>query len=117
MYPHGGPESSHERAKSGEVRTSRAWPRRCPERERTRRRSPTRERDGTYRSTPPGCHPSAQRRQRGPDAWTKRSAPHPKGQSALREPGDNLLSRKSTIIGGGCLTTVFGMGTGMARHL
>ena len=30
-------------------------------------------------------------------------------------PGDDLLSRLSTIIGEACLTTVFGMGTGMAR--
>lgn len=30
-------------------------------------------------------------------------------------PGDDLLSRVSTIIGETCLTTVFGMGTGMAR--
>lgn len=39
----------------------------------------------------------------------------PKG--ALEEPGNNLLSRISTIIGGACLTTVFGMGTGVARNL
>ena len=36
---------------------------------------------------------------------------------ALEEPGDNLLSRVRTIIGGNCLTTVFGMGTGMASCL
>lgn len=36
---------------------------------------------------------------------------------ALEEPGDNLLSRIRTIIGGNCLTTVFGMGTGMASCL
>ena len=36
---------------------------------------------------------------------------------ALGEPGDNLLSRISTIIGDNCLTTVFGMGTGMASCL
>ena len=32
-------------------------------------------------------------------------------------PGDYLLSRVSNIIGGARLTTVFGMGTGMAKHL
>lgn len=48
-------------------------------------------------------------------AWQKKSA---HGEPwALRKPGNNLLSRKSTIIGGTCLTTVFGMGTGMARCL
>lgn len=33
------------------------------------------------------------------------------------KPGDNLLSRKRNIIGGLRLTTVFGMGTGMAKDL
>jgi hypothetical protein len=36
---------------------------------------------------------------------------------ALIRPGNNLLSRISTIIGDNCLTTVFGMGTGMASCL
>jgi hypothetical protein len=35
----------------------------------------------------------------------------------LSKPGDDLLSRLRTIIGDACLTTVFGMGTGMARRL
>ena len=35
----------------------------------------------------------------------------------LGGPGNNLLSRISNIIGGFCLTTVFGMGTGMTRIL
>ena len=34
-----------------------------------------------------------------------------------RKPGNNLLSRIRTIIGGSCLTTVFGMRTGMANYL
>ena len=38
-------------------------------------------------------------------------------QRALEKPGDNLLSRMSTIIGGDCLTTEFGMGSGMASRL
>ena len=57
------------------------------------------------------CHPIAKREPR------QKEARPTQGWSALRKPGDNLLSRISTIIGGGCLTTVFGMGTGMARHL
>ena len=52
---------------------------------------------------------------RGDSRWTKKST---RGEPrVLRKPGNNLLSRISTIIGGACLTTVFGMGTGMARHL
>ena len=35
----------------------------------------------------------------------------------LINPGNDLLSRIRTIIGGSCLTTVVGMGTGMASHL
>ena len=37
--------------------------------------------------------------------------------TGLGNPGNDLLSRVSTIIGGNCLTTVFGMGTGMASYL
>ena len=33
------------------------------------------------------------------------------------EPGDTYFLARSNIIGGTCLTTVFGMGTGMARPL
>jgi hypothetical protein len=45
-----------------------------------------------------------------------------KGACAVRtppqeDPGDHLLSRVSNIIGRTCLTTVFGMGTGMAKPL
>ena len=36
--------------------------------------------------------------------------------AGVEDPGDNLLSRLRNIIGGSCLTTVFGMGTGMARN-
>ena len=51
-----------------------------------------------------------------------RKSRHEKGplervQRALGSPGDHLLSRISTIIGGCCLTTVFGMGTGVASYL
>ena len=35
----------------------------------------------------------------------------------MRKPGDTYFLARSNIIGGACLTTVFGMGTGMARRL
>ena len=37
--------------------------------------------------------------------------------SGLKEPGDTYFLARSNIIGGTCLTTVFGMGTGMAKCL
>ena len=51
----------------------------------------------------------------GRKSWQKEGPQHE--LRALEEPGDNLLSRIRTIIGGNCLTTVFGMGTGMASCL
>ena len=51
-----------------------------------------------------------------------RQSPNKKGAygkavDALINPGNDLLSRLRTIIGGSCLTTVVGMGTGMANYL
>jgi hypothetical protein len=34
-----------------------------------------------------------------------------------KKPGDTYFLARSNIIGGTCLTTVFGMGTGMAKCL
>ena len=44
---------------------------------------------------------------------------HPPNEfgGCYENPANYLLSRNCNIIGSGCLTTVFGMGTGMARHL
>lgn len=44
---------------------------------------------------------------------------NPRGLAAagVKDPGDDLLSRACNIIGGSCLTTVFGMRTGMASCL
>lgn len=41
----------------------------------------------------------------------------PKHTPSQGDPGDDLLSRFRNIIGRTCLTTVFGMGTGMAKSL
>ena len=41
----------------------------------------------------------------------------PREREALEKPRRYLLSRVRNIIGSSCLTTVFGMGTGMARSL
>jgi len=38
-------------------------------------------------------------------------------EACLKKPGDTYFLARSNIIGGTCLTTVFGMGTGMARYL
>ena len=51
---------------------------------------------------------------RGQSAGTKKR-PRTGWSTGVGSPGNDLLSRVSTIIGGSCLTTVFGMGTGMAR--
>jgi hypothetical protein len=40
-----------------------------------------------------------------------------KNYGALRKPGNTYFLARSNIIGGTCLTTVFGMGTGMAKCL
>jgi hypothetical protein len=45
-------------------------------------------------------------------------APKPRRLSEpWKKPGDTYFLARSNIIGGTCLTTVFGMGTGMARCL
>jgi len=46
----------------------------------------------------------------------KQTAPR-RGTGPLKKPGDTYFLARSNIIGGTCLTTVFGMGTGMARSL
>ena len=46
-----------------------------------------------------------------------KKAPAVRSLLGLGKPGDTYFLARSNIIGGVCLTTVFGMGTGMARIL